>query len=82
MVAVENIGLGSSFSPAATTHCRRKTMQRYEICKLELKYCELCGGLWIRVKGSAITHCPGCNDLVAQLAPPRDLQPCRTGRRS
>ena len=44
--------------------------ERYEICKLELKYCELCGGLWIRPKGSARTHCGGCRQLVAKLAPP------------
>jgi len=79
---LENIGLGLFVFPGSHNSLSEETMQRYEICKLELKYCEFCGGLWIRLKGSATTHCPGCNDLVAQLAPPRDLPPCRTRRRS
>jgi hypothetical protein len=28
--------------------------------QLELKYCERCGGLWLRNKGEEEVYCPGC----------------------
>lgn len=28
--------------------------------QLELKYCERCGGLWLRPKGSELIFCPPC----------------------
>lgn len=36
-----------------------------EIVYLELKYCETCGGLWLRLMGSTQTECAAC------LASPR-----------
>ena len=31
-----------------------------EIVQLELKYCESCGGLWLRPKGSQQVECAAC----------------------
>ena len=31
----------------------------------ELKYCESCGGLVVRLRGSGTRLCPGCKPLVA-----------------
>ncbi len=31
-----------------------------EIVELELKYCERCGGLWVRQQGSQEVYCAGC----------------------
>ena len=35
---------------------------------LEPKYCELCGGLWLRAAGSGSGCCPHCRTLDAELA--------------
>ncbi len=35
---------------------------------LEAKYCELCGGLWLRAAGSSGDCCPNCRALEADLA--------------
>ena len=79
------IGVGLFFPLAAS---RRRPpeelmqeLERYELCKLELKYCELCGRLWFRMKPVATAHCPACNRLAAELLPPRPLATCRTRRR-
>jgi hypothetical protein len=31
-----------------------------EIIRLELKYCERCGGLWMRTQGTEDVYCPSC----------------------
>jgi hypothetical protein len=31
-----------------------------EIIELELKYCERCGGLWLRVRGKNDVYCAPC----------------------
>jgi hypothetical protein len=38
-----------------------------EIVRLELKYCERCGGLWIRTQGSEDVYCPSCALEVLDL---------------
>ena len=38
-----------------------------EIIRLELKYCERCGGLWMRTWGTADVYCPSCAVLMADL---------------
>ncbi len=51
---------------------------------LEPKYCELCGGLWLRPAGSDAIYCLHCASQVAALAPVRlrpDQHPERAGRR-
>ena len=37
--------------------------------QLELKYCERCGGLWLRPKGSELVFCACCARVMAGLAP-------------
>ena len=39
--------------------------------RVELKYCEHCGGLWLRECGSMEVCCPACLPRVAQLPTPR-----------
>ena len=36
------------------------------IC-LELKYCERCGGLWLRLKNESGVHCGSCREHFAKL---------------
>jgi hypothetical protein len=44
---------------------------------LELKYCERCGGLWLRLNGSDSVFCEHCAKVIAGLLPRsyRDPQP-------
>ena len=37
--------------------------------KLELKYCERCGGLWLRPVGGGQIYCVTCGREMAQLPP-------------
>ena len=39
--------------------------------QLELKYCERCGGLWLRRKGMQRVYCTVCVPKMAELPPPR-----------
>ncbi|MGE0406233.1 MAG: hypothetical protein AB7O65_08040 [Candidatus Korobacteraceae bacterium] len=34
---------------------------------VELKYCERCGGLWLRAKGSAEIYCMPCDREMAEF---------------
>lgn len=36
--------------------------------QLELKYCERCGGLWLRPKGSDLVFCGGCASAMAGVS--------------
>jgi hypothetical protein len=36
----------------------------------ELKYCERCGGLWLRPAGGDQTYCVGCGRAMAELPAP------------
>ncbi len=38
-----------------------------------LKYCERCGGLWLRPDGAADPYCPACARFMAEL-PRRPLR--------
>jgi hypothetical protein len=38
-----------------------------EIIHLELKYCERCGGLWIRTRGTGEVYCPSCASEMSDL---------------
>jgi hypothetical protein len=33
----------------------------------QLKYCERCGGLWLRPDGTAAPYCPNCARIMAAL---------------
>ena len=38
------------------------------VVHLELKYCELCGGLWLRMRGSGQAHCEPCGEKWSAFA--------------
>jgi hypothetical protein len=42
--------------------------------QVELKYCERCGGLWLRPKGSRRVYCASCWPAMAELPAPRRRQ--------
>lgn len=41
-----------------------------ELLELELKYCERCGGLWLRERGVQTPYCPPCEASLTDLALP------------
>lgn len=44
--------------------------------QMELKYCERCGALWLRLTGSELIFCPHCSVILAGLArDPRFREP-------
>jgi Zn-finger nucleic acid-binding protein len=45
---------------------------------VELKYCEHCGGLWVRERGAGVVYCDRCQPKVADLPAPK----ARRGRLS
>jgi hypothetical protein len=42
--------------------------------QFELKYCERCGGLWLRPVGGGQVYCVACGRAMAQL-PPASKEP-------
>ena len=38
-----------------------------EIIELELKYCERCGGLWLRIRGRDDVYCSSCALQISDL---------------
>jgi Zn-finger nucleic acid-binding protein len=46
----------------------RNAAQKTE-ASLELKYCERCGGLWLRPSGSEQIYCTTCFRAIAELPP-------------
>jgi len=42
-----------------------------EAVRVELKYCEHCGGLWLRECGAGVVYCGNCEAKVADLPIPR-----------
>lgn len=47
-----------------------KTDEQQKIIRLELKYCERCGGLWLRPAASPDVYCPRCIIAMQPMAPP------------
>jgi uncharacterized Zn finger protein (UPF0148 family) len=45
---------------------------------VELKYCERCGGLWVRERGTGEVYCGNCRNEVADLPVPKK-KPGRIG---
>lgn len=43
--------------------------------KLELKYCERCGSLWLRSRDSEAVYCARCAEAIAELPPVRGGTP-------
>jgi ribosomal protein L37AE/L43A len=50
---------------------RRKSDGEGNEVGMELKYCEHCGGLWVRERGTGIVYCDKCQSKVADLPAPR-----------
>jgi Zn-finger nucleic acid-binding protein len=46
-----------------------KSRARQEETSFELKYCERCGGLWLRPAGGEQTYCTVCARAMAELPP-------------
>lgn len=46
---------------------RNQDDQGNEVVRLELKYCERCGGLWVRECGAGVVYCDNCQRNVADL---------------
>ena len=42
-----------------------------ELKRLELKYCERCGGLWVRECGAGVVYCDHCQRSMAELPIPK-----------
>ena len=42
-------------------------VDRREETTVELKYCERCGGLWLRRTGVSGVYCEGCRARLAEL---------------
>ena len=60
------------------------TMEGSEI-QVELKYCERCGGLWLRPQGTSGVYCGSCRVCLAAMpnpgeAPPRKARSRRKAR--
>lgn len=43
--------------------------------KLELKYCERCGGLWLRPQGGEEVYCDTCRNAIQELPPVKPKSP-------
>jgi len=39
--------------------------------RVELKYCEHCGGLWVRERGAGVVYCDNCQAKVSDLPIPK-----------
>jgi len=50
---------------------RRKSEGEGNEVGMELKYCEHCGGLWVRERGAGTIYCDRCQAKVADLPAPR-----------
>ena len=42
-------------------------LEGFENIELELKYCERCGGLWLRVRGKDDVYCTSCASQIAEV---------------
>jgi len=42
--------------------------------RMELKYCERCGGLWVRECGGGVVYCEKCQRNLAELPIPKKPQ--------
>jgi hypothetical protein len=42
-------------------------MSSFHSPKLELKYCERCGGLWLRPQGGEEVYCARCVQVIHEL---------------
>lgn len=54
---------------------------RKDVVRVELKYCEHCGGLWVRECGGSV-YCPKCLPKVEDLPAPKERVAPRKRRRT
>ncbi len=47
---------------------------------VDLKYCERCGGLWLRTRGAAAVYCSPCGREMAELPAARTTLRGKAGR--
>ena len=50
---------------------RRDPREQEGSVGVELKYCEHCGGLWVRERGAGVVYCDSCQAKVADLPAPK-----------
>jgi hypothetical protein len=55
---------------------RKSKAEQNGMVGVELKYCEHCGGLWVREKGTGVVYCDKCRAKVEDL-PVRKKKPAR-----
>ena len=48
-----------------------KQGEKEQAVRMELKYCEHCGGLWLRECGAGTLYCEHCVQIVADLPVPK-----------
>ncbi len=48
---------------------------------VELKYCERCGGLWLRPRGADGVYCASCRVRLAAMPNPEEAPPREARRR-
>ena len=46
---------------------KRNRKDNEKTVRLELKYCEHCGGLWLRECGAGVVYCQNCLPQIAEL---------------
>ncbi|HMB83087.1 MAG TPA: hypothetical protein VKI40_03455 [Terriglobales bacterium] len=56
------------------------TMEGQKI-QVELKYCERCGGLWLRLQGADGVYCASCRVRLAAMPNPGEAPPRKARRR-
>ncbi len=49
--------------------------------QVELKYCERCGGLWLRPQGADGVYCASCRVRLAAMPNPGEAPPHKARRR-
>ena len=49
--------------------------------QVELKYCERCGGLWLRPQGSGGAYCASCRVFLSSMPDPGEPPPRKARRR-
>jgi hypothetical protein len=49
--------------------------------QVELKYCERCGGLWLRPQGTDGVYCSSCHVWLAAMPDPGEPTPSKARRR-
>lgn len=50
---------------------RKPKQEETNEVRMELKYCEHCGGLWLRESGAGVVYCENCRPKVDDLPLPK-----------